>query len=237
MSLQERTAGAGLHEHAAARVQQIEPRRDARIVDLGCGTGAFLARLNARGYVNLTGIDICPPRSTAQISFLAADLDQLKLDLGDSSVDLFSAIEVFEHVENIGSLLDEISRLLRPGGKLFITTPNVHSLEARTRFFLADNLKQFDAKGDPTHVMPLFLFTFRRIVAGHGLSIIDSWGFPEDGSSPTSRGTLRVFVKALRLLGLKDSPAGDNLCLLLEKCARGAGELPETKARRLTAHY
>src|SRR5262245_25149889 len=54
-SLTER-AVPGLHESLLAR---LPPglSRDARILDVGCGTGAWLARLRSRGFSNLYGID------------------------------------------------------------------------------------------------------------------------------------------------------------------------------------
>ena len=90
--------------------------------------------------------------------------------------------EVIEHIENPGLFLAELARLLRPGGLALFTTPNLHSAQAKLLFALGDRLKQFDAKADPTHITPIVLFPFTRLLNRHGLMVLESWGFPLDGS-------------------------------------------------------
>ena len=145
---------------------------------------------------------------------------------------------MFEHIENLGSLLRELSRVLRPDGRMLITTPNVHSVEARLRYFMLGQLKQFDRIGDPTHITPLFIHPFKVLLRRHGLEISECWGFPLNGTSPTSRAGLQVAGRLLRALGLDANPSGDQLCLMIRKVA-DAGKVPasQTKQRAVTAHY
>jgi 2-polyprenyl-3-methyl-5-hydroxy-6-metoxy-1,4-benzoquinol methylase len=175
----------------AAKVLKLVPEPDAQILDLGCGSGALLERLASMGYRQLTGVDILPPDSTAAIRYEQADLDQFRLDAPDGSFDLVLAVEVIEHIENPGLFLAELARLLKPGGLALLTTPNLHSAQAKLLFALGDRLKQFDTKGDPTHITPIVLFPFTRLLGRHGLMVLESWGFPLDGSSPTSRPVMR----------------------------------------------
>jgi 2-polyprenyl-3-methyl-5-hydroxy-6-metoxy-1,4-benzoquinol methylase len=232
-------ANAGLHAHVLAHATALVPDRNALVLDLGCGTGAFLAQLRLIGYRHLVGLDIAPPPSLEGVRLNAIDLDACHTGLASGSVRLVTAIEMLEHVENLGGLLAELSRILAPTGKVLVTTPNVHSLEARLRWLLLGQLKQFDTLGDPTHVTPIFRFPFERLAARHGLRVVRCWGFPEDGSSPTSRRLLRVLAGVARLAGLDGDPAGDQLCMVLEPAARGAGLLagPEAKRQQVTAHY
>jgi len=237
MNLAERTTG-GLHAYVAERVTKLLPSRDAKILDIGCGTGALLDRLRRLGYQRLAGIDIAPPANLPGMEFHQADLDFCRTPLEAGSVDLAVAVEVFEHVENIGSLLQELSRLLGPTGSILLTTPNVHSVEARLRLLLTGNLKQFDAMGDPTHVSPIFCFPFERILSRHGFSVLDAWGFPENGSSPSSRRGLRILAATARFFGAKDGFAGDQLCMQLGRTAdwEQAGDV-DRKRDQLTEHY
>ena len=107
------------------------------------------------------------------------------------------------------------------------TTSNLHSAQAKLLFALGDRLKQFDAKGDPIHITPIVPFPFTRLLNRHGLTVLESRGFPLDASSPTSRPAMRFSVQ------------GDNLCLLVQRS--GAGHCSttgnSTKAAVLTAHY
>lgn len=236
MNLQERALG-GLHAHALSKTIEIVPSRTARIVDFGCGSGAFLKALQGKRYHSLVGIDINPPADVPDIDFIQADFDSLQLDIPDSSVDLIIAIEVIEHIENIGVVMAELSRVLKPGGKIFITTPNVHSLEARIRYLITGELRQFDAKGDPTHITPIFVFAFNRILERYSLAAARVWGFPEDGSSPSSGVLLRMLAWLARSVGLRREPAGDILCMLLERSTSQWQGFQDNKKHVLTSHY
>lgn len=236
---QPRTSTPQLHPHVAAKVRALAADPDTRILDLGCGSGALLERLAAMGYRQLTGVDIRPPAATAAIRYEQADLDLFRLDAADGSFDLALAVEVIEHIENPGLFLAELARLLKPGGLALFTTPNLHSAQAKLLFALGDRLKQFDAKGDPTHITPIVLFPFTRLLSRHGLTVLESWGFPLDGSSPTSRPVMQLVASLLRPLLRTRIAHGDTLCLLLQ---RSGADHPTTtgnlsKAELLTAHY
>jgi len=237
VNLSERTTG-GLHEFVAERLIKIVPRRDARILDVGCGTGALLVRLRTLGFKHLCGIDIDPPEAQAGIKFVPCDLDNFSTPFEAGTVDLALAVEVIEHIENIGGLFQELSRLLGPNGLILLTTPNVHSVEARVRYLLTGNLKQFDAIGDPTHVTPIFRFPFERTLRRHGFFVVDAWGFPKDGSSLTSRSSTRLLANVARFFGAKDAPAGDSLCMLVGRSTdTGIATSAEQKRQALTTHY
>jgi len=234
MELTER-ANAGLHDHLVAQAMRAKPARSATVLDIGCGTGALLRQLRQRGYANLSGVDIAPPEDFDGIRFHARDLDQPGLPFADQSIDLLLAVEIVEHLENPGLFLAEVRRLLAPDGCALITTPNVHSVEARLRFALLGQLKQFDAIGDPTHVNPVFQRPFGLLLARHALRPTRTWGFPEDGSSPTSRTALRRLATLARGFGLRGGPDGDQLCMQIAH--ESAADLRPSKKESLTAHY
>ena len=209
--------------------------RSQRILDIGCGSGALLESLASRGYSDLCGVDITPPARSNNFRFETCDLDYFRLDHEAETFDLLLAIEVIEHIENPGLWLQEVRRLLKPNGSILISTPNIHSLEARIRYFLLGKLKQFDDKGDPTHISPVFTYCFRKLAQRHGLEVYEAWGFPENGFSPTSRPALRVLTSLLMLAGMKGSPGGDILFMNLRLCSNPISE--SAKSTMLTAHY
>ncbi len=59
------------------------------------------------------------------------------LPLDDQSVDLAYSVEVLEHLEDQFLFFREVHRVLRPGGRFVLTTPNVLSLTSRVRTLLA----------------------------------------------------------------------------------------------------
>ena len=231
-------ANAGLHPHIIEHALALVHDRRARILDLGCGSGAMLESLLAHGYRDLHGIDIARPADpTPGITFIEADLDAPVLPFEADSLNLVLCVEFIEHVENPGALLREIARVLHPQGRLLLTTPNLHSVEARLRLLLLGQLKQFDRIGDPTHIAPVFSHPFAVLLRRHGLQVERRWGYPVDGSSPTSRPALRLAARLLRGLGLKGEPAGDQLCLLIGRCAHAGLAESSDKRHAVTAHY
>ncbi len=190
------------------------------------------------GYRDLTGVDISPPTFGGSITYRQADLDCFRLDCPDGAFDLALAVEVIEHIENPGLFLAELARLLRPGGIGLFTTPNLHSAQAKLLFGLTDRLKQFDSKGDPTHITPIVLFPYIRLLNRHGFSVLESWCFPEDGSSPTSRPLMRLAARLLRPIVRTPIAHGDTLCLLIHRGTEsGIDSCNKSKAVQLIAHY
>jgi hypothetical protein len=85
----------------------------------------------------------------------------------------------------------------------------------RLRLLLTGNLRQFDAKGEPTHIYPVFLTPLKRLLAMHGLEIVETWTFPET-TSVTSQPAVKLLA-AIASLFLKEDLPGDILCLLIRK--------------------
>lgn len=100
-----------------------------RILDLGCGDGDSVASLNRLGW-QAEGIDVDPDAvRVAQSQGLKVTLG--KLEAGGYPDDYFDAVamnHVIEHVHDPLALLQECRRILKPSGRMVITTPNVESL-------------------------------------------------------------------------------------------------------------
>jgi SAM-dependent methyltransferase len=205
-------ANFGLHDALEARVLAATPSH-ARILDVGCGTGAWLARLSRQGYQNLFGLDLNTEQSSASgLRIARADLDGPDWPEIDGQYDLVTCIEVYEHIENPGQFLGNLARVLAPGGELLLTSPNVESLATRLRFLGTGSLKQFDHLGDPTHITPLFSYTFPKLLERKGLRIAETWSFPEGHRTLSSRPWVN-WVTGLLRVAIPEPIGGDNVCL------------------------
>jgi len=101
------------------------PGTTGRWLDLGCGQGELLERAGVEGGF---GLDFWRGNARAALKAghpsLAADLNH-PLPFRDASLDGISLVEVIEHIVRAEGLVDELARIVRPGGWLVLTTPNV----------------------------------------------------------------------------------------------------------------
>ena len=213
--LAERTA-LGLHESLARRVETLL-QRDEPVLDVGCGTGAWLQRLRERGFKGLHGTDL----DTAQfglpgVPVFANDMNQEFWSVGPERFRLITAIEVIEHLQNINNFFRNLHRHLDGCGLCLITTPNIHSLHARLRYLLTADMKQFGRIGDPTHLFPLLGATLDRLCARHGFELIEQWGYPASGDCVGARVWVNATVRLLRHV-LPEPIGGDVYCILMRK--------------------
>jgi demethylmenaquinone methyltransferase/2-methoxy-6-polyprenyl-1,4-benzoquinol methylase len=106
-----------------ARVRGVLENPEARVVDLCCGTGDLLLAFERAGRARLYGADFSHPMLLEACRKGAACLleaDALRLPLRHASVDLVSSAFGFRNLANYQAGLEEIRRVLRPGGTIAI---------------------------------------------------------------------------------------------------------------------
>ncbi len=117
------------------KVLSLLPPPPARVLDAGAGEGYLSGLLAGRGY-RVEACDYSPAGFKAQgVPFHRADLSEA-IPLPDASFDIVVAVEVLEHLENQARFIREALRVVRPGGTVVLTTPNVTSLPSRWHFLL-----------------------------------------------------------------------------------------------------
>jgi 2-polyprenyl-3-methyl-5-hydroxy-6-metoxy-1,4-benzoquinol methylase len=220
-------APPGLHESLIERVLQLsEVGPETPVLDIGCGSGAWLARLARHGFKQLHGVDnqsfttfTLTDETRASFSCSHADLDNdAHLGLGTARFGLITAIEVIEHVHNPGRFLAHAARHLDDNGYFLITTPNLHSIRARLRFALTNKLQGFDptnVPAEPTHLYPVFLTCLDRLLVRYQLEAVERWTFPlREGLGTRLIGRFGVGLLAGML---PNNFPGDSLCVLIRR--------------------
>ena len=102
------------------------------LVDVGCGAGAFLARMRDLGW-SVAGVDLDPAavRQARALGLEVHEGDLASAAHRDNRFDAVTLRHVVEHVANPMALLRECWRVLKPGGVLSAVTPNADSLGHR----------------------------------------------------------------------------------------------------------
>lgn len=115
--------------------EYLRPGPDDRVLDVGCGSGVVAAAIADSPVRECIGVDGNPDAiafaenqlQRSNLRFVHGLVDEL--DFADASFDACCCLELIEHIhEPQGrALVASIWRLLRPGGRLLITTPNYRS--------------------------------------------------------------------------------------------------------------
>jgi 2-polyprenyl-3-methyl-5-hydroxy-6-metoxy-1,4-benzoquinol methylase len=110
--------------------------KGCNVVDLGCGSGYLCEWLKAEGAAEVVGIDIEEPALIGKPlwTFGKVDLEKewdsdLRSLLNGGSADYIFAFDIIEHLSSPWGFLSSCRKLLKPGGTLVLTTPNINSWE------------------------------------------------------------------------------------------------------------
>lgn len=154
----------------------VDPRPTDRLVELGCARGdvTFFLAGRAREVVGVDAADEALEmaekerlrRGLSNVSFLKADVARLG-GLADGSVDAVAAIDLVEHIDDptLAAMLAECRRVLVPGGRLGIYTPDrAHYVERLKAHDIV--LKQF-----PQHIAVRFSGAYEKALSEAGFRV------------------------------------------------------------------
>lgn len=176
----------GIQEMAAYRLHSdifdmLKPYLTPKlhILDLGCGQGAFSQRLIDSGMI-VDGCDINIDQIKAKVNRrIAQDLDK-KIDSGlfTDRYDMVTALEIMEHLHDPWKLISDSLNLLKDGGILVLSTPNISNFVSRLRFFMRGSLTAYE-KADLKHghITPLSFIQIENMLCNHfGLELLKKGG-------------------------------------------------------------
>ena len=165
--------------------QLIRPRLQAgsRLLEIGCGAGNLLLQASVGGSYPVA-LDL----AMQSLAFVRSRLEEARfgpeapggfactqaigerLPLADRSFDCVLLSEVIEHLEAPKVSISEASRVLRPGGRLLVTTPNYQSLWPMMEWTV-DLLNMAPKMAGEQHISRFQPASLRRILVESGLGI------------------------------------------------------------------
>lgn len=167
----------GLHDRVADVATRLL-RPGARVLDVGCGRGAFALRMADLGYE----VDACDLRDHCmckdRVRFIHGSAESLE---PSRTYDAIFLLELVEHLEDPFGVMRKYLSALSPGGYLVVSTPNVDSALSRAWFLLTGRHWYFDhhnVEGDG-HITPIHGFQMEAFLRGAGVKWVDRIAGPE----------------------------------------------------------
>jgi methionine biosynthesis protein MetW len=198
------------------KVLQIAARLEAkRFLDIGCGDGSYTLMLKETLKAEeAVGIEVSAEAigvlKDKGIKAYQWDIDEEKFPFESDSFDLVYCGEIIEHLFNPDHLLDEVRRVLKPGGKIIITTPNLAGWPNRLSLLLgyqpfatsvspehegAGKLMLKGNEGQWGHIRVFTLRALKELIKIHSFRILQTAGCPVSINTSSSG----IFVGGIKV--------------------------------------
>ncbi len=184
MSANDIPALVGDAHHYPAVLQLFGNAPPGRILDVPAGHGAFAQMLLEAGYGDVHCLDLYGDQfmlRDPRVEFRQHDVSN-SLPYADGFFDYAFSIEGLEHFDSPFTFVKELCRVVRPGGRLYITTPNTLSIDARLKYLVSGYYPRFRplAKEPQTvvgqsavhaHVSPIYYWQLNHFLLRAGARI------------------------------------------------------------------
>lgn len=178
-------AHQAVHDTVLAILEKL-PR--GVLLDVPAGHGALAERLVAAGF-DVRCCDLYPEIfSLSSVEIRKGDLN-LELPFASGSFDYTVCVEGLEHIENPQQAMREFARVLRPGGQLIVSVPNILNIEERLKWLIYGYTSHFkpitrahsahlraeygNREEIAAHVNPIGYSELRYILEKHGFEIVN----------------------------------------------------------------
>lgn len=170
-----RYAEEGYYRHERPEIQVHIPPGTRKLLDVGCGAGAFGRAMKRAGIREVVGIEVveqaCRLAKGHLDQALLGSVETMDLPFPDDYFDVITCNDVLEHLAQPQVALERLKRVLRPGGVFVISIPNIRF--APVLDMLARGRWKYDDEGimDRTHLRFFTGTDFRILLEEAGLEV------------------------------------------------------------------
>lgn len=184
MTANEKIAAIAVGDLYPAVLKLFHGAPPGRILDVPAGHGAFALELLKLGYSDIDCLDINADAfrlNDERVRFRRHDVIE-RLPFPSGHFDYVFSIEGIEHFHNPWTFALELCRVLKPGGKLYLSTPNTFSVDARLKYLVSGYFPRFrplmqepdkvmSQDVDDAHISPIYFWQLHYFLLQGGVSI------------------------------------------------------------------
>lgn len=174
----------GLHHRAGELINQYSDVNNAEVLDIASGSGAMTLRLIEQG-AKVNAVDIVEENfrvKDQKCTFHNLNLNDDFSANFENQFDIIVALEIIEHINNSRHFIKNCEKLLKPGGILVLSTPNIGSDLALAEFICKGTFPYFndDYYHHGGHINPVTEWQLKLLLGDHNLNVKyqESFGKP-----------------------------------------------------------
>lgn len=211
----------GLHDFVGQKaVEFFAP--GARLLDMAAGTGAMCLRMQDLGFTVSATDYVAENFKLPGVPFIQADLNQSFSQAYPQRFEAIISAEIIEHLENPRHFARECFKLLEPGGRMILTTPNVDSPYSKAAFIRGGTFLWFseaDYKGHG-HITPITQWQLKKSFGEAGFKFLWTGSYGEGASLLKGSHRLQLLAKLFAAISTEDpSLSREIFVMVIEKPA------------------
>jgi len=160
-------------QHLKYLLKSVPDPRGKRLLDVGCSSGLFLDEARQAGFA-VQGAELSPKTGGVARDQLGLDVhigDWRDAGYDDASFDVITLFDVIEHLPDPQAELTALRRLLKPGGILLQSTPDIDGLFPQLSHRLAKRLDYWPHPEPPHHLFQFSTTTLTRLTENAGYQV------------------------------------------------------------------